>query len=236
LADQVNNEVLEILTDRGATYALLSQLFREEVSAVLLEQLVTDLVDPNSQGDGTGQGYGLLRQFALSVRHRDLDEVRTELSVEFGRLFLTGRDDSVFPYESVYTSQERLLMQRARDEVLAAYRDEGLAKTAAFREPEDHLAVELDFMARLCQKTVDALAEGQIDAALALLDRQRAFLDEHLLVWVPRFSQDLAQAASSDFYRGVAVLTQEHLAQEGATIDELRERSKSYQASMTDSK
>jgi TorA maturation chaperone TorD len=96
--------------------------------------------------------------------------------------------------------------------------------------------VELDFMARLCQKTVDALAEGQIDAALALLDRQRAFLDEHLLVWVPRFSQDLAQAASSDFYRGVAVLTQEHLAQEGATIDELRERSKSYQASMTDSK
>ena len=33
---------------------------------------------------------------------------------------------AAYPFESVYTSPKRLMMQEARDEVLAVYRSEGL--------------------------------------------------------------------------------------------------------------
>jgi putative dimethyl sulfoxide reductase chaperone len=221
VTSNVKDDVLEILTDRGATYALLSQLLREEVSIDLLERLVADLAGNQAAGDVAGPGYGTLRQFAQRVEHTDLAQVKSELSVEYSRLFLTGRTTGVHPYESVYTSEERLLMQQARDEVLAVYRQEGLAKAKAFKEPEDHLAVEFDFMSLLCEKTSDALADGQTDAALALLDKQQSFLTEHLLVWVPRFCRDLVKAAHSDFYRGVAMVAQEYLNQEAETLAQL---------------
>jgi TorA maturation chaperone TorD len=227
---QVDNEILEVLADRGATYALLSRLFQEEISTDLLQQLVADLTQPGSPDDAAGEGYALLRRFAQEAQHRDLREVWSELSVEYAGLFLTGRKGSIPPFESVYTSEEQLLMQRARDVVLAAYRAENLARTRVLKEPEDHVAVELEFMALLCEKARNALADGQTDAALALLDKQKTFLEEHLLVWVPRLSQDVAEATHSDFYRGLASLTQEHLAQERATINDLCERARSLQS------
>jgi TorA maturation chaperone TorD len=215
------SKALEILADRGATYALLSQLLREEPSAPFLQGLVNDLATGKEPGAEAGEGYRLLRQFALTVQHASLIQARTELIVEYSRLFLTGRQSGVHPFESVYTSEQGLMMQQARDEVLAAYREEGLVRTDAFNEPEDHLAIELDFMASLCQKTAGELECGRTEAALALLDKQAAFLQEHLLVWVPHFCHDLAQAARSDFYRGVALLVEEHLAQEKATVAEI---------------
>jgi TorA maturation chaperone TorD len=211
----------DILADRGSTYTLLSHLLRAEPSAPFLQGLVNDLVAGLEPGDEAGQGYKLLRQFALNAQQADLDPIRSELSVEYSRLFLASRKGRIHPFESVYTSAEGLLMQQARDEVLVAYREQGLARSQDFKEPEDHLAVELDFMASLCQKTADALAEGRTAEALPLLDRQAAFLQKHLLVWVPAFCHDLAQATRSDFYRGVALLLEEYLSQESATVADI---------------
>jgi TorA maturation chaperone TorD len=49
---------------------------------------------------------------------------------------------AAYPYESVYTSEKRLMMQDARDEVLAIYRSCHLDKAASWKENEDHIAVE----------------------------------------------------------------------------------------------
>ena len=219
--DMTKAEISEILENRCSTYAFLSQMYREEVSSALLSQLVSELATDEAQGDVGGEGHELLRQFALGVRNSDLGQVETELAAEYARLFLIGRKDGVFPYESVYTSEERLLMQEARDEVLLAYRQEGLDKTEAFKEPEDHLALELGFMVYLCQKTVESMERAEEEAAVAYLEKQKDFLQAHLMVWVPQFCQDLAQVTRSDFYRGMAKITQEHLNLEGETIDEL---------------
>jgi TorA maturation chaperone TorD len=215
-------EVLDILANRSDVYALLSQLLRAEPSAPFVQGLLNNLVAGGVEpGEKAGEGYRLLRQFALDVQRADIAQVTADLDVEYSRLFFTGRTDSVYPFESVYTSEERLMMQQARDDVRAAYQRHDLAKAEAFNEPEDHLAIELDFMSSLCQKTAAVLAERERDAALTLLDSQASFLREHLLVWVPRFCQDLAAATRSDFYRGVALLTQEHLEQESATVAEI---------------
>ena len=52
------------------------------------------------------------------------------------------------------------MMQEAYAEVLHVYRNAGFAKNPGFKEPEDHLAVELAFMALLCGRAAEALRAG----------------------------------------------------------------------------
>jgi TorA maturation chaperone TorD len=215
-------EMLDILQSRASSYTFLSTAYRQEVSAAFLEVLVNELTG-GAEPEPESKGHRLLRDYARRIREADLRQVEIDLGAEYIALLLAASANPVFPYESVYTSPERLLMQQARDEVLAEYRGEHLARLREFKHPEDHIAIELEFMAYLCQKTADALEEGDVEAALAALEKQKGFLDRHLLVWVPRFCQDLAQVARSDFYRAIALLTQEHLAMEPDTVNELLE-------------
>jgi TorA maturation chaperone TorD len=39
-----------------------------------------------------------------------------------------------------------------------------------------------------------------------ILKDQKAFLDEHLLKWVPDWTRDVMNSAETDFYKGMALL------------------------------
>ena len=70
--------------------------------------------------------------------------VLTELAVDYVRAFIGSGNDgfsAAYPYESVYTSPKRLMMQDARDEVLVLYRAFGLDKQESWKEGEDHIAL-----------------------------------------------------------------------------------------------
>lgn len=55
--------------------------------------------------------------------------------------------------------------------MLHVYRNAGFAKNPGFKEPEDHLAVELAFMALLCDRAVEGAARrrrgGEMSASCA---------------------------------------------------------------------
>ena len=201
------SELLTTLENRRSTYIFLSRVYAKEVSLDLLHKL-TDVQGIN----------GMLKEFIEKLKGSGLKKVELELATEYASLFLNAGRHPVFPYESVYTSEERLLMQEARDEVLSEYRQEGLDKIRGFKEPEDHIAIELEFMSYLCQKTIDLIEKGDKEAALAYLSKQKDFLEKHLMVWVPAFCDDLEQAAKSDFYRGIARLTKSYLELEKETL------------------
>ncbi len=112
-------------------------------------------------------------------------------------------------------------MQEARDEILAAYRAEGLDRADEFNEPEDHIALEFEFMAYLCQNTLDALQKPEDEKALDYLEKQKTFLEEHILNWVPDFCRDVEQLAQTDFYKAASKITQGYLHLEHAMIGEL---------------
>jgi anaerobic sulfite reductase subunit A len=212
--------ILEILQERAATYSFLAQLYKHEVSAEQLENLIPALVKEGGDQDAVGEGHTLLRQFAQQAQDSDLKKEARELAAEYAALFLNAARKPVSPYESVYTSPDHLVMQKARDEVVAEYRKEGLDRIGDFREPEDHIAIELEFMAYLCDRAAEAL-DADLDVAQAYLQKQKAFLDEHLLVWVPDFCEDVIKFTQSDFFRGLAQITAEHLSMERDTVDEL---------------
>lgn len=187
---------------RELTYSFLSHLFLEEVSEDFLARLAKE--PPSLEGE-----FG---RYAAGLAGADLVAVRTEAAAEFAALLLNMSANPVHPYESVYTSPERLLMQRSRDEVLAAYRVQGFERSGDLNVPEDHAGIELEFMARLCRKEADALAAGDEVGAEAACEAQRAFLRDHLLVWFPQLCDDLEKRAKSGLYRGLAETTRQFLA------------------------
>ena len=164
------------------------------------------------------EGYALLDRFVSTTTESTL----TELAVDYAKIFLgVRRGSGAFPYESIYTSENRLFMQEARDEVLAAFRAEGLDRADDFNEPEDHVALEFEFMAYLCQKALTAFQESEDEKALGYLEKQKAFLEEHILNWVPDFCRDVDEIAQTDFYKAAAKITHGYINLEGAIIGEL---------------
>jgi TorA maturation chaperone TorD len=113
------------------------------------------------------------------------------------------------------------MMQKAYDDVLQEYRRAGVERSGDFKEPEDHIALEMEFMAHLCRKTLESLETGNKTASLEYLEKQNDFLHKHLLAWVPRFCEDLGRAAASGFYKGIAKLTAEMVSAEKETVPEL---------------
>ena len=177
-ADQVSlSELAETCTDRACTYAFLSQLFKIEVPADLLEQLSAVRFPINTGNDNLDEGYKLFASYLSAPS----DNALTELAVDYVHVFLGHGVDSysaAYPYESVYTSEKRLLMQAARDEVLAIYRSQHLDKTPVWKESEDHIAAELEFMQIMAERTADTLLKNDVNAAYALLKVQRNFLGD----------------------------------------------------------
>lgn len=88
-------------------------------------------------------------------------------------------------------------------EVKSFYQHFGLAIPDDLREPEDHLAAELEFMHFLAIK--QALAERDGEDATPYRHAQRDFLQRHLADWLPAYGA-AAQHIESAFYRTLSWL------------------------------
>lgn len=198
----------------------LASLFLLELTQEQIDTLATCRV-PKSDSE-IGQGYALIKEY---LRHRD-SGTRQELAVDYARVFLgAGNYDKITapPYESVFTSENNLLMQEARDGAVAFYRREGVSLPQDNTTPEDHLGYELEFMAILIEKFSQELNETNMAEAQRLLQAQEEFFSQHLENWLPTFSLAIDKHAKTDFYRGVACLVRGYIQTEREILDDLSE-------------
>ena len=198
--------VEDIIKGRVATYGLLARLYRKEVDQELLDQMCTMRFPQNTGNDEVDAAYRMLHGYLSSICERTL----TELSIDYTRVFLgngVNAYSAAYPFESVHTSSKRLLMQDARDEILAIYRANGITKQDTWKEGEDHIALELEFEQILATRTLEALEKGDEDTAIDLLKTQYNFLEDHLISWVPMLVTEMDKFAKTDFYRALAHLT-----------------------------
>ncbi len=214
------SDMTTLLANRASLYSLLARLYLIEVDQPTLDQMKKmDLAVVADEPD-IEDGYQRLANF---LSHLNSDTV-TDLAVDYARVFLCAGIESgeaAFPYESVYTSPQHLIMQEARDQVLGFYYAHGLDRADNLEVPEDHVALELEFMARLCQTARDALIAGDLPAVTKALDAQKAFLEQHLAKWVPPFCDDVLKYAQTDFYIAVAKITRGFLRMEIPLVDQL---------------
>ena len=212
--------LVDVLRGRMATYQFLARLFRVEVDQELYDTLLSMRFPANTGSELVDEGYRMI----CGYLSRAEGAVLTELAVDYVRAFIGSGNDgfsAAYPYESVYTSPKRLMMQDARDEVLVLYRAAGLDKQESWKEGEDHIALELEFEQILIGRTVEALKKGDEDEAAALLATQKNFLDDHLAAWIPMMTADMKRFASTDLYRGLAHLTDGFLATDQAFLEDV---------------
>jgi TorA maturation chaperone TorD len=210
----------QLLLNRCSMYGFLARLYRTEVDQEFLDQMSEMDLSMEVDVPEIRDGYRMLRDYL----DRPGETIITDLAVDYARVFLgagQGEKNGAYPYESVYTSEERLVMQEARDQVLKLYREEGLERSEAIVEPEDHLSLELEFMAHLCRRAAEAMNAGDHAGALDYLQKQQQFLDQHLLAWVPAFCDDVQRLARESFYQAVAKITAGYLGMERELIADL---------------
>lgn len=206
-ADGEEVDLAVLFEQRNAMYDFLARLFRKEVDADLLDRM-QDMMFPLHIGDDAAdEGHMLLATYLSNIWEESLDE----LAVDYTRVFIGRGIDSysaAYPFESTYTSPKRLKMQEARDEVLAIYKSFGYVKAGTWKDSEDHVAAELEFMRILGQRTITALNADGLAEAKHLVASQRNFLDDHLANWVPMMTADMQAFAHTKFYKGLALLTE----------------------------
>lgn len=205
------DEFAEVNERRARSYSLLARLYAKEVDAELLDRLHATRFPVSTGNADADEGMRLMAGYLSNVWGGTLQE----LAVDYVHCFIgSGMDafSAAYPYESVYTSPKRLMMQEARDEVLAIYRSQGLDKSEAWKESEDHVAAECEFMATLAGRTAQACREGDEDKAFGLLAVQRNFMADHLYAWTGMMTSDMRGYARTDFYKGLAAYTDGFLA------------------------
>ena len=120
-----------------------------------------------------------------------------ELAADYAAIYLTNAYRAS-PCESVWRDEDGLMLQQPTFDVRDFFRRNRLA-AANWREmSDDHIALELEFLAALLERS---------DAAEAL-----RFLDKHIMIWVPAFAQAVESRAATTFYRALAGLTSEYCA------------------------
>jgi TorA maturation chaperone TorD len=105
--------------------------------------------------------------------------------------------------------------------VRQAYAESGVDLPEEVRDQPDFIGFELDFMRHLTEKEAQAWSDGDHAEALVMLERQRAFLEEHITRWIPRFCDVMAREARLDFHRGIARMTKGFVLGEAQKVVEL---------------
>lgn len=216
--EALKREVLASCTARASFYRFLASVFLHELTDRQIEAIATTRFPHD--GSTITQGYELIAEY---LKHRDTG-TRQQLAVDYAHVFLgAGSYDRLTapPYESVYTSEENLLMQDARDGALAYYRAEYLDLPAENTTPEDHVGYEMQFMATLVERTHEALLSGEDQRFAPLISVQNSFFNEHLAHWLPMFANDIDKHCKTGFYHGIALLVCGLLEVERPIIDEL---------------
>ena len=138
---------------------------------------------------------------ALSGIDTTSDGIMEDLLWDYTRLFIGPYKLPCPPWESVYTSQKKLMMQDAADDARRAYAELGLVIDDLAVMP-DHIGAELNFLAILYERAGER-REDQSDH-VRIGD---AFLNDHLTKWVPQFTADMEIAAETHLYKALARTT-----------------------------
>jgi len=192
---------------RSRTYWLLARLVLERPDAALLTELDSTLLPAAEVGDPTEPLADDVERVGAAVRAARGDAKALEaLEVDYTRLFsgVAKRRNVPAPFESV--ALESRLMGDSTVAVEAAYREAGFNAPAPDAGPPDHLGAELRFLSLACYQEMEAWQAGDCAAAAGWVERERSFLDEHLLAWVPQHCKCLTQAAETPFYRAAVSL------------------------------
>lgn len=141
------------------------------------------------------------------------DEIFEKMQSDYTTLFIGPGKLKAAPWESVYLNEDRMTFQEQTLDVRRWYRRFGLESEKIHKEPDDHIGLELLFMAHLATGAIQALHEQDHANFDKFVEAQREFLNKHLGVWAPTWCGLVEKNAQTEFYKGLGFLTRGALAE-----------------------
>ena len=194
-------------TARGWAYKILSDCYHRP-DGELIEKTIA-LTDIIKTIRPEGESYS---DHLRTVLEDNID--RAYLQVDYAKLFLGPFAMTAPPYGSVYLEGKQQLMGNSTLDALKRYREAGLKIADAFKDPPDHITVELEFMSFLIFKEIESITHGGVESADAHFKKQLLFLENHLGAWAPQFADNILQHSETEFYRNLAKLTKVFIMQD----------------------
>ena len=123
-----------------------------------------------------------------------------KIQSEYTKLLVGPGKMIAYPWESTYCGKETLLFQESTLRVRQFYRKYGYLPQAYPHVADDHISLELHFMAKLSQRVMDAFAQNDMVSVRNLLQGQEIFLKYHLLNWIPQYAENMKKSKTTYMY------------------------------------
>ena len=184
----------------AAVLFTLGQLHRASPSQATLDAFVELSQEwPIPVGEHTARALEL---FALS---RSQGETPEQIKTDHNWLYGVSATAKVAPYESVHRGRDHLIFDDDTLRVRAAYKDMGFSVLQYNKIPDDHVGIEMEFLARCLLQALDAKEKGDLQGVERYLASAKSFLNDHVLQWAPTMLNQAADKAETAFMEAVAL-------------------------------
>jgi TorA maturation chaperone TorD len=163
----------------------------------------------------------------IDIRKRlengEISDLSDFLLIEYTRLFrgIKRRYSPPPPYESIYRG-ERNVIGEVTLNVIKQYKESGFIFDK-YSGPKDNISTEIRFLSYLTNKEKLAWKNKDNEAAKQWLQKQKKFLENHLLWFAKKLEEEIKKVSKDSFYRCVANITRLHVDQDIANINYLLE-------------
>ena len=208
--DNDKNNWNELLISEQIVFALLGKILFEYPEQGWYETLaseeVFETIPFGEMQEDVQKGMKLLSawnaQHSSGLSQEDFEDVRDD----YTRLFV-GPGKVLAPlWESMYFTKERTIFQEETLKVREWYRRFGLESVKLHSEPDDHLGLELAFIAHLAGQAQVALEQGDKARFQQFIQAQREFMTDHTLKWTGGWVALVLEHSRTDFFKGVSLV------------------------------
>ncbi|MDO4443001.1 MAG: molecular chaperone TorD family protein [Slackia sp.] len=137
-----------------------------------------------------------------------------DLRQDYAFLFYMVSVSKASPFESVYRTDDATMFGPTTLDVRHAYERFGLKLAEETSQPDDHLGIELAFLAELFRRASES--DGQMHENLEFA---RAFMHEHVLSFSSIYLEQMARVARTAFYRDAARIIDDSIVRVAAMLD-----------------
>lgn len=212
------------LESRGLIYQLLVDFLGRKPSLSLVAQWSRNR--QMSVAAEMTEGGRELKRYLCSQEPSKLPYICDKESLEYKRLIHEQAVGSFVPREAAILGLAEDFCNVLSD----VYTSAGIVFNKCNGEADDHIAIELEFMAVMHERML--YNSFSIRSAMELLEIQEAFLEEHLLNWTPQFCEKFNVSTDSPLYLGLSHMLEEFLPMDLQMLRAWRASLESSQATM----
>lgn len=191
------------LESRGLIYQILVDFYGRKPALSLVAQWSRNR--QMSMAAEMTEGGRELKRYLCSQEPAMLPQICEKESLEYNRLMNERAVSSFVPREAAQLGREKEFCNVISD----VYASAGIVFKKCGGEADDHIAIELEFMAVMHERML--YNSFSVRSAMELLEIQETFLEEHLLKWTPQFCERLNAVTDSPLYLGLSHMLEEFL-------------------------